>query len=120
MRSWRRDFGDRGEDLAAEFLRAEGFRVLERRRQVGRFGEIDLVCLDGRGIVFVEVKTRRDAAFGPPEEAVTRAKLEKLGRSIERYRLERGLDRLPYRLDVVAVDLTSGRPVFRHHRDVGM
>lgn len=129
MRTERRRFGDKGEDLAADFLRARGFRIIARQVRIGRLGEIDLVCADPtspkglRGasgeIVFVEVKTRRDRTFGPPEEAVTPSKLGKLRRAVEAWLAGRGLADAPHRIDVVAVDLTGERPVIRHLEGVG-
>lgn len=118
MPTERRRFGDRGEEAAEAHLRSRGFRVLARQVRVGRLGEIDLVCADGRMLVFVEVKTRRDAAFGVPEEAVTAVKLGKMARAAEAWLLSRGLEEAPFRLDVVAVDLTGERPAVRHLQGV--
>ncbi len=69
--------GDRGEREAARFLKKLGYRILERQYR-DRFGEIDLIALDGKQIVFVEVKTRRSADTGQPFEAVDRQKQQKL------------------------------------------
>jgi putative endonuclease len=54
----RRELGRRGEQLAAEHLRGHGCIELARNVRT-REGEIDLIVLDRRAIVFVEVKTRR-------------------------------------------------------------
>ncbi len=69
----RRLFGDRGEKAAAKFLKRKGCRVLARQFET-RWGELDLICLDGDCIVFVEVKTRRSATTTQPGEAVDRHK----------------------------------------------
>ena len=50
--------GARGEREAGKFLRKQGLRILERNWRC-RGGEIDLVCMEGSVLVFVEVKTRR-------------------------------------------------------------
>lgn len=129
MTTERRRFGDRGEAIAADFLRRAGFRILARQARMGRLGEIDLVALDptppsglrgaGRGeVVFIEVKTRATGEYGPPEEAVTAAKRRKLARAIEAFRIARGLADAPCRFDVVAVDLSGPAPRVRHLRDV--
>lgn len=121
METARRRFGNEGERLAADFLRRKGFRILERQARVARFGEIDLVTLDPRGaLVFVEVKTRRDRAFGPPEEAVTPSKLRTLAACAEAWRSARGWTDRPYRLDVVAVDLAGAAPETRHLENVAL
>lgn len=56
-----------------------GMRVVARNERT-RFGEIDLVCRDGDGFVFVEVKTRRAGSFVAAAEAVDRRKLARLAR----------------------------------------
>jgi len=58
MSEARMALGRRGEQLAAEHLRDRGFTLIERNART-RFGEIDLIALHGRTLVFVEVKTRR-------------------------------------------------------------
>ncbi len=61
----------------------------------------------GGEVVFVEVKTRRGVALGAPEEAITRAKRRHLIASAQCYLAERGEEQRPYRIDVIAVDLTA-------------
>jgi putative endonuclease len=110
----RRKFGDEGEAMAAAFLARRGFRVLARNVRVGRLGELDLVALDGRELVFVEVKTRRGGEFGPPEEAVTPAKLRRIAACAEAWRVAKGWTARAWRVDVVAVDLSGGGIGIRH------
>lgn len=111
--------GRRGEALAADFLAAKGYRVLDANYRFGR-EEVDLVCFqptpadDGGEIVFVEVKTRRGDGFGPPEAAVDAAKQAAIKRVAEAYLIERRLMPSPVRFDVVAVVLGRGAPVITH------
>lgn len=77
MPSARRTFGDAGESLAERALASRGWRIVARNART-RFGEIDLVCHDGRGYVFVEVKTRRVGSFVSAVEAVGPRKLDRL------------------------------------------
>ena len=65
--------GRRGEVEAAIFLRKEGFRIVARNFRV-RAGEIDIIAVKGRSIVFVEVKARRSQDYGAPCEDVTMKK----------------------------------------------
>lgn len=63
------DKGRSGEDAAAAFLTASGYRVLGRNVRVPG-GEIDAVCLDGTTLVVVEVKRRDSSSFGSALAAV--------------------------------------------------
>ena len=69
--------GRTGEELAADYLTAAGYAVIERNWRC-RQGEIDLVARDGATLVVVEVKTRSSLDFGHPFEAVSSAKLTRL------------------------------------------
>ena len=61
----RRRIGRLAEDLVAARLERNGWELVERNART-RFGELDIVALDGRALVFVEVKAgRADSAFGP-------------------------------------------------------
>jgi putative endonuclease len=76
----RRALGREGEERAARFLARRGYRIVERNVRLGGV-EVDLVVRRGRLVAFVEVKTRRSAALGPPEEAVDAAKQARLVRA---------------------------------------
>jgi putative endonuclease len=69
--------GLRGEQIAAAYLRSQGYTILDRNFRA-RPGEIDLIVRNKTSLVFVEVKTRQSAAFGTPEEAVTPRKLQEV------------------------------------------
>ena len=120
MKTERRRFGDAGEDLAAAFLARRGFRILARNVRIPRIGEIDIIALFGGTLVFVEVKTRRDRAFGPPEEAVTPSKLRTIAACAEAWRNAKGWSDRPCRIDVIAVDLAAGRGDIRHLEDLAL
>ncbi|MFB6247623.1 MAG: YraN family protein [Salinibacter sp.] len=113
------DIGDRGENLAADYLQDAGYRVLERNYRFER-NEVDLVCLDprkGGEIVFVEVKTRSGPKFGPPEASVTEEKRAALIEVSRAYLHERQLEGAPARFDVVGVLLTDEAPDIEHHEN---
>ena len=71
------DIGSWGEEIAVEFLRKKGYRIIERNFRCKR-GEIDIVASEGNSLVFVEVKTRSSTQFGEPEQAVNPEKLRHL------------------------------------------
>jgi putative endonuclease len=111
--------GQAGEDAAAAFLEARGYRILERNFRFLR-EEVDLICFeptpqdDGGVIVFVEVKARRGDAYGAPEAAVDAPKQQAIMRVAEAYLHERRLMPSPVRFDVVAVRFGAGEPRIEH------
>jgi len=105
----RRETGIFGEKLAAEFLRGQGYQILETNYRCPE-GEVDIVAQHGDFLVFVEVRTKRSRRFGSPEESITPTKMERLRLTAARYR--EAHDGLPeqWRIDVVVIELSRGRP----------
>jgi putative endonuclease len=95
--------GADGEEAAACFLAARGYVVLARNFRV-REGEIDLIARRDRVLAFVEVKTRRGRAFGPPAEAVTRRKQARIRGLARRYLADTESHADIVRFDVVEVE----------------
>ncbi|MDQ2681022.1 MAG: YraN family protein [Candidatus Eremiobacteraeota bacterium] len=91
-----------GEDLAARLLESAGYRVLQRNIRLPE-GEIDLLCRDGRTLVFVEVKTRSGSSFGRALTAVDARKRARLRRLAADY-AQIVAPRATVRFDVVAMD----------------
>jgi len=108
--------GRRGEDLAAEHLTGRGFRLIERNVRTP-YGEIDLVMLDGRVVVFVEVKARTSQAFGRPGEAVGPVKRRHLSKAALSYLARRGWHDRRARFDVVAVIMDGAEARLDHLAD---
>ena len=102
MTDARRTLGAEGERRAARWYEARGYIVLARNWRV-REGELDLVVGKGRAVVFVEVKTRRTAAFGSPAEAVTPAKQVRIRKLAMRWLAEADLGPRELRFDVVSI-----------------
>ena len=72
--------GRRGENLACQFLKKNGYKILYRNFKGRTGGEIDVVCRDRDTLVFVEVKTRTREDFGRPLDAVNREKRNRIAR----------------------------------------
>lgn len=104
----KKEIGGLGEDFAVHYLKSRGYRVLKRNFRC-RLGEIDLIAKDGKTLVFIEVKTRRNHRYGTPQEAVTLAKQAKL-RKVAAYYLQRLDQDIPCRFDVLAVTIKDGTP----------
>lgn len=90
--------------MACAHLQAAGLRWLAANVRY-RFGEIDLVMRDGATVVFVEVRYRRNAAFGGSALSVNAAKQRKLVLAAQCFLAAHPeLARQPCRFDVVAVE----------------
>lgn len=114
--------GRRGEARAEAALRAKGFRVVARnwRSPWDRRLEIDLVCLDGEILVFVEVKARSRGARVPGFWAVDGRKRRALRRAVAAYlRLLRRRPRT-HRCDVVAVEGEGSGSEILHYQNVDL
>lgn len=98
-----------GEDLACGELCRRGYAILARRYRT-RYGEIDIIARDGETVVFVEVKARRDEAYGGGSAAVTAWKQQRIARTATDFLARRGFLDEPCRFDVVTVDFEGGRP----------
>ena len=104
----RQILGAEGERAAEKFLRRQRYTILQRNYRC-RSGEVDLVALDGRTVVFVEVKTRTQPEFGSPFEAVDQRKQRQIQRVAQRYLTEHRLHDRDARFDVVGVWWENGR-----------
>ena len=103
-----RSVGRHYEAVAEELLFGLGYQILERNFTC-RGGEIDLVCLDGEVLVFVEVRGRRDAEHGAAEETVGWHKQRRLLRAAWAYLIRRGLGEPACRFDVIGIDHRGAR-----------
>lgn len=95
-----------GEDIAAAYLTARGFAILNRNWRAGR-AELDIIAREGDIVAFVEVKTRRG---GPQEplEAISREKKRRIRRAAAAWIAENpGVGR-EFRFDAIGVRLDVG------------
>jgi putative endonuclease len=109
--------GRRGEDLAHRYLRRRGFTIVARNYRLSSgAAEADLIAWEGDTLVFVEVKSRETADFGPPERAIDEEKRVHMLRIAREYTRKTGTAWEQIRFDVVTVVLTKP-PVIEHYRD---
>ena len=101
---WRqpKTLGQRGEAAAESFLKRLGYVILARGERDG-LGELDLVAVDGRTVVFVEVKTRKSLDKGHPSDAVDEGKQRRITRLALAYLKRHNLLEYKARFDIVAV-----------------
>lgn len=103
------------ENLAADFLKQQGYEILARNYRYQR-SEIDLIVRKENWLVFVEVKMRSSDAFGYPEEFVDYRKAKNIVFGAEQYTFEHNYEG-NVRYDVVAISLRNGKPEIRHFED---
>ena len=101
--------GEIGENLACAALEQRGYAIIARRYRT-RVGEIDVVAVDGRTLVFVEVKTRASTRCGLPAEAVTRWKQQRIVTMALSYLAGDRRHPGPIRFDVVSVLMRPDGP----------
>jgi putative endonuclease len=106
----RSELGRTGEEAAAAWYRAAGYRELARNWRCA-LGELDLVVARGSTLVFCEVKARRGTSFGGPFEAVGYRKQRKLRMLAEAFLASAPLAPEAIRFDVASVTVRhGGRP----------
>lgn len=94
--------GKLGEDLAAKFLKKNGYEII-KRNYTNEYGEIDIIAAHDGFLIFVEVKTRSSDEFGLPSEAVNAHKIRKISQVASYYIHSKHLYDYPVRFDVIEV-----------------
>lgn len=108
--------GKYGEDIASDYLRKNGYKVLERNFKKS-WGEIDIICSFGGVIIFVEVKTQNkgNRFFIRPEENITSFKQKQLIKSAKSYLAYKKQLSNQWQIDVIAIELgADGSTEIRH------
>ncbi|PIU03119.1 hypothetical protein COT44_04445 [Candidatus Shapirobacteria bacterium CG08_land_8_20_14_0_20_39_18] len=105
-----KDLGGRGESLAVDILRKQGYKILQRNFSC-KIGEIDIIALDDNVLIFVEVKTRSNSWYGLPEEAITPWKIRKIARVGDYYKLLHPELPEQLRIDAVCIDYNETRVI---------
>ena len=113
--------GKLGEDAAAAYLEARGYRIIARNVRTPH-GEIDLIAQASDHLAFVEVKARTGDAFGMPEEAITARKWAHMLAAAEYWLYENREGDEAWQIDVIAVRFPSPtqltQPEIRHFPNV--
>ncbi len=114
---WRRWFGSRSERAAERQLRRQGFRIL-RRNYSCPHGELDLIALDGRTIVFVEVRSTGTDDADRPAASVDLTKQKRLTRLALHFLANNKLLGHAARFDVMTIVWPEGQrePTIMHYR----
>jgi putative endonuclease len=100
----RRRKGARGEETAAQYLTAKGWRIIERNWRC-RSGEVDIIAETDGTLIFIEVRSRTGDTHGTAAESVTARKIAQVRHIAEIYLHMRGTTDTPVRFDMIAVRL---------------
>ena len=115
----KRILGAFGEDMAEQYLRRHGYKIIGRNFSC-RFGEIDIIAQKGKYLAFVEVKLRKSADFGAAKEFVNPAKQRRVITAAEYWLLRNPAKHQP-RFDVIEVYAPQGlmtrKPEINHIED---
>jgi len=109
------ELGKSGEDLAANFLSAKGYKILERNWRIGH-NEIDIIAQDANTLVIVEVKTLKSKFIRDPEASVGKPKQKSLINAANAYIKIKNIS-LETRFDIVSIVITSSQPIINHIPD---
>lgn len=101
-----REMGSMGEELAQDFLKHRGYKILETNF-LCRFGEADIIATCDGELSFIEVKTRGQELFGSPSDAVTYKKRKHIYKVAEFYLYKHQIVDIPISLDVIEVYLLN-------------
>ena len=113
----RHEIGKIGEDLATKYLENIGYSIIERNF-IAKQGEIDIIAKDKEELVFIEVKTRTNALYGQPVDAVNRIKQKHLVKTVNYYLYLRNLENKFIRLDVIEVYLKDKKNKINHIKQI--
>ena len=100
---YRKDTGNKGESIAAQYVAEHGFTVLERNWRY-KYWEVDIIACKKNKLHFFEVKTRSNERFGKPEESIRRDKMNNLKNAAEEY-LYQHSEWKYIQFDVIAITL---------------
>lgn len=113
----RHEIGKIGEELAVKYLEQKGYKVIERNFECKQ-GEIDIIALYKKEIIFLEVKTRTNTKYGTPAEAVDPIKQKHLTKAVKYYLYSRHLENEFVRIDVIEIYLYEEKYRVNHIKQI--
>jgi len=109
-----KDIGQRGEDIASDYLKRNDFSIILRNYRK-KYGELDIIAENEGDLVFIEVKTRTTESHGSAEEAVTPSKQRQIIKLATVYISEHSLFDKNVRFDVISILLENTQVVKLNH-----
>jgi putative endonuclease len=115
-----KQFGDKGEKIASEFLKNLGYNIIKKNFRFGQSGEIDIVAKDGNVLVFCEVKTRSNENYGTGFEAINPRKQKQLVNIAKGYLMINSIEDIECRFDAIMINYKNQEYTVEHLKDVIM
>ncbi len=106
-----KSIGFEGEEIAAKFLKNQGYKILEKNYRT-KFGEIDVIAMDHETLAFIEVKLRRGRDFGFPSESVDHKKRWQISKVAKYFLSRKGMGNTICRFDTVSI-FPSSQGIFQ-------
>lgn len=106
------ELGKLGEELAVEFLRKEGYEILETNWTFQK-AEIDIIAQKENTLAIIEVKTRSSLEFGLPQDFVKPKKIQLLVKAVNEYVVSKNMD-INVRFDIIAIHKEEKSFVIEH------
>ena len=97
--------GKNGEEIACNFLKEKGYKIIETNKRFSKYCEIDIIAEDKDFLVFCEVKTRKNKICGSPFEAITKSKYQNIKKGIFFYLQENNKKYKNFRIDAISIVL---------------
>lgn len=113
----KRTFGKFYEDLAVDFFKNKGYKIITRNFN-SSFGEIDIIAEKNGVLCFIEVKARSKKDFGSPLEAITPSKQKRMIKIAEYYCMKNKIINKPLRFEALGIELIGDKPYFDHVENI--
>ena len=110
------EFGRWGEEKAKFYVKENGYKIIEENFRISR-GEIDLIAEKENTIIFIEVKTRKNSFFGPPQSAVNWKKQNKIKKIARCFLVNNNYKDYKKRFDVIAIIYNKKNINIEHYKN---
>ena len=111
--------GKKGEDIALSYLTEKGYELVARNYRFSRYGELDLVMRDGKYLVFIEVRTKKNKLYGSPLETIDYDKRRQIEKMAQLFLVKEKLSQDTFcRFDAIGIILSNNNePEIEHIQD---
>ncbi len=109
--------GKIGEELTCKYLEQKGYSIIKRNFYCKQ-GEIDIIAKENNEIIFIEVKTRTNAKFGNPADAVNFLKQKHIYNTAKYFLYKTNIENMSIRFDVIEVLIRNDNVRFHHIKQI--